>query len=240
MMKAILLFTLTIPWFACLIGPAVAQTPERTEGEMTQEELWSYAVGMNVGTKLRYAKSVIDLEALAQGIRDVLEGATLITHERGWVLRKEFNEIRSDLTVRERAEEGKENLAAGKEFLVLNALKDGVVTTESGLQYEVLVEGDGPHPKETDEVEVHCHKMYVNGVQYESSFNFGYPYSFPLRREIAGWREGLLLMKVGSVYRLYIPSDLAYGPVGQGAEVGPYETLIYETELLAIRSGDGE
>ena len=234
-MRAILVFTLAMPLFVCLIGPAAAQTQERTAADMSEIELWSYAVGMNVGNKLRYADDIIDMDALMQGIRDVLFGEPLITQERSWNLRQEFNEVRLRTTDLERTAEGTKNLEEGKAFLALNATKAGVITTETGLQYEVLAEGQGPTPTAKDEVAVHCRKMFVSGTEFESSDNFGEPYAFRVETAIAGWREGLLMMKVGSKYRLYIPPELGYGPVGMGWLIGPYATLIYEMELVGIK-----
>jgi FKBP-type peptidyl-prolyl cis-trans isomerase len=194
---------------------------------------------MNVGNKLRYAKDILDTDALFLGILDVLYGEPLITQERSFILRQEFNEARMQATDRERAAEGEKNMAAGMAFLAENAKREGVITTETGLQYEVLAEGQGPSPGLKDEVAVDCRKMYVDGTEFESSDNFGKPYVFRVDTAIAGWQEGLLKMKVGSKYRLYIPQELGFGPVGMGWLIGPYATLIYEVELLEIRKAPG-
>jgi FKBP-type peptidyl-prolyl cis-trans isomerase FkpA len=122
----------------------------------------------------------------------------------------------------------------GEAFLRENATKEGITATPSGLQYEVLTPAEGPLPKATDTVRVHYRGTLLNGDEFDSSYKRGEPISFPLNRVIPGWTEGLQLMPVGSKYRLFIPSDLAYGPRGAGGLIGPNETLIFEVELLGI------
>lgn len=122
----------------------------------------------------------------------------------------------------------------GSAFLEENAKKEGLKSTSSGLQYEVLVEGKGERPKSTDTVTVNYRGTLIDGTEFDSSYKRGEPISFPLNRVIPGWTEGLQLMPVGSKYRLFIPSDLAYGPRGAGGVIGPDETLIFEVELLGI------
>ncbi len=250
-MRSILLPMLALSLAVCLTQSAPAQMKEgkgapegtaarpSTAADMNEVELWSYAVGMNVGNKLRYAKDILDTDALVLGILDVLYGEPLISQEKSFLLRQEFNEARLQATDRERAAEGAKNAELGRTFLVENMKKPGVITTESGLQYEVLAEGQGPTPDLLDEVVVSCRKMYVDGTEFESSDNFGKPYVFRVDTAIAGWQEGLRMMKVGSKYRLYIPPELGYGPVGMGWLIGPYATLIYETELLEIHKHAG-
>jgi FKBP-type peptidyl-prolyl cis-trans isomerase FkpA/FKBP-type peptidyl-prolyl cis-trans isomerase FklB len=125
-----------------------------------------------------------------------------------------------------------ENLARGRAFLEENASKDGITVTASGLQYEVLQEGDGPSPSARSTVTVHYRGTLLDGSQFDSSYERGEPISFPLNRVIAGWTEGLQLMQVGASYRFFIPSELAYGSHGAGGAIGPNETLIFEVELL--------
>ncbi|MFK5951054.1 MAG: FKBP-type peptidyl-prolyl cis-trans isomerase [Methylococcales bacterium] len=125
-----------------------------------------------------------------------------------------------------------ENKAAGEAFLAENAKKPNIVTTTSGLQYEVLVEGEGPSPSATTSVTVHYKGTTLDGKEFDSSYSRNEPATFPLNRVIAGWTEGLQLMNVGAKYRFFIPSELAYGQRGAGADIGPNETLIFEVELL--------
>ncbi len=126
------------------------------------------------------------------------------------------------------------NLQAGQEFLAQNALREGVVTLPSGLQYEILEEGSGTKPSATQTVRCHYHGTTIAGKVFDSSVQRGQPASFPLNRVIAGWTEALQLMPVGSKWRLYIPPQLAYGNQQISAEIGPNSTLIFEVELLGI------
>ena len=125
-------------------------------------------------------------------------------------------------------------LAKGEMFLKENATKDGVVTRPSGLQYKVLVEGTGKSPKATDTVLVHYAGTLINGTEFDSSYARREPIEFPLNGVIAGWTEGVQLMKEGAKYRFFIPSKLAYGSRGAGRDIGPNEALIFEVELLKV------
>ena len=127
-----------------------------------------------------------------------------------------------------------EAISAGQAFLDENGKKEGVTTTASGLQYEVLTNGTGATPIESDQVTVHYHGTLVDGTVFDSSVERGQPATFPVNGVIPGWVEALQLMNVGSKYKLYIPSDLAYGERGAGGSIGPNETLIFEVELLSI------
>ncbi len=128
-----------------------------------------------------------------------------------------------------------ENKAAGEAFLSENSKKDGVITTASGLQYTVLTEGEGASPSATDRVTVHYKGTTIDGDEFDSSYSHGQPATFPLNRVIAGWTEGVQLMKEGAKYRFYIPSELAYGQHGAGGAIGPNETLIFDVELIKIQ-----
>lgn len=125
-------------------------------------------------------------------------------------------------------------VAKGKEFMEKNGKREGVTTTASGLQYEVMKMGSGDNPKETDEVTVHYHGTLTDGKVFDSSVERGDPATFPLNGVIKGWTEALQLMPVGSKFKIFLPSDLAYGPQGAGEMIGPHETLIFEVELLKI------
>jgi len=126
-------------------------------------------------------------------------------------------------------------LEKGQAFLAENAKKDGVKTTASGLQYEVLKPGTGKSPKATDTVQVNYRGTTIDGKEFDSSYKRGEPIEFPLNRVIPGWTEGVQLMKEGATYRFFIPSNLAYGPAGAGSAIGPNETLIFDVELLKVR-----
>ena len=124
---------------------------------------------------------------------------------------------------------------AGKKFLEENANKEGIQTTASGLQYEVLRDGDGPKPRAVSTVEVHYEGRLIDGKVFDSSYQRKETISFPLNRVIPGWTEGLQLMPTGSKYRLYIPSELGYGARGAGGDIPPHAALIFDVELIAIR-----
>lgn len=127
-----------------------------------------------------------------------------------------------------------ENKAAGEKFLADNAKNAGVIATASGLQYLVFNEGTGASPKATDNVTVHYKGTTIDGKEFDSSYSRGEPATFPLNRVIAGWTEGLQLMKEGAKYRFFIPSNLAYGERGAGRDIGPNSTLIFDVELLKV------
>ena len=131
--------------------------------------------------------------------------------------------------------EGSKASEAGKKFLADNGKRSGVTTTKSGLQYEILKDGKGPKPAATDTVVVHYHGTTIEGKVFDSSVNRGKPETFPVNQVIPGWTEALQLMPVGSKWKLVIPSDLAYGPRGAGADIKPNSVLVFEVELLEIK-----
>lgn len=128
-----------------------------------------------------------------------------------------------------------DDMEAGKKFLEENAKKEGIKTTASGLQYEVIREGTGPKPGPTSTVEVHYEGTLINGQVFDSSYRRNETISFPLNRVIPGWTEGLQLMSTGSKYRLYLPSELGYGARGAGGDIPPHAALIFDVELISIR-----
>ena len=131
--------------------------------------------------------------------------------------------------------QAQKNLEEGEKFLEENKKKEEVVTLESGLQYIVIKEGKGEHPKMTDEVETHYHGTFINGKVFDSSYDRGKSISFPVGGVIPGWTEALMLMKPGSKWKLFIPSELAYGTRGAGGVIGPNTTLIFDVELISIK-----
>ncbi|MDQ2178124.1 FKBP-type peptidyl-prolyl cis-trans isomerase [Marinifilum sp. D714] len=146
----------------------------------------------------------------------------------------EANKILQEFFTKVQEEQAGAAIEAGKKFLSENAKKEGVTTLESGLQYEVITEGKGDLPKGTDNVKCHYHGTLIDGTVFDSSVNRGEPATFPVNGVIAGWVEALQLMPVGSKWKLYVPSDLAYGAQGAGNLIGPHTTLIFEVELLEI------
>ncbi|MEZ4933281.1 MAG: FKBP-type peptidyl-prolyl cis-trans isomerase [Saprospiraceae bacterium] len=195
----------------------------------TSKDTLSYAVGILWGQNMKQqGLSDINTDLLARAIGEVLEGKkSLMTPQMA-------NDVLRDFMSREKEAEMKKNKMEGELFLKNNAEKEGVITLESGLQYEVLKKGDGAIPKATDKVKVHYHGTLINGDVFDSSVQRGEPTSFPVTGVIKGWVEALQLMPVGSKWKLFIPSDLAYGERGAGQKIGPGTVLIFEVELLGI------
>ena len=189
----------------------------------------SYSLGLSVaGNLLKSGVNDLDQEAFARGIKHGLgEGNVEMSSQ-------EVNHILNDYFTKIQNQAGSENLAEGEAFLKENSKKDDVVSLESGLQYSVLVEGKGPKPKATDKVKCHYHGTLIDGNVFDSSVERGTPAVFPVNGVIAGWVEALQLMNVGSKWKLFIPSNLAYGERGAGEQIGPNTTLIFEVELLGI------
>ncbi len=189
----------------------------------------SYALGVSLGTNLKNSGfTSLDTSKLAEGIGQVVEGKELemSIEEAQALVNAYFQELE--------AKAYEKTIQEGKEFLEKNAGRAEVVTTASGLQYEVLTEGTGSIPKATDTVKVHYHGTLISGEVFDSSVQRGEPASFGVTQVIQGWVEALQLMPVGSKWKLYIPSDLAYGARGAGQLIGPHTSLIFEVELLAI------
>jgi FKBP-type peptidyl-prolyl cis-trans isomerase len=204
-------------------GSKTGPNPRETFGKDA-----SYALGMNLGANFKAENLYPNIEELVQGIRDALSGAeTKYTIEQAYMI---LNEAFDSLAEEREAE----NRRTENEYLAENSKKPGVNVTGSGLQYEVIHEGNGPRPTAFDTVRVHYEGALTNGAVFDSSYSRGEPIEFPLNAVIPGWTEGLQLMGVGSKYRLIIPSDLGYGPQGAGPQIPPYSTLIFEVDLLDI------
>jgi FKBP-type peptidyl-prolyl cis-trans isomerase len=201
----------------------------------SDSERFGYALGLDIGASLKEMQTDIDLPSLIAGLRDTLEGRkALLTPEQAAEVRKEFSKKMQEKQAEKIKDISEKNRKEGEAFLTENKKKEGVITTESGLQVVVLEEGDGPKPGATDQVKVHYRGTLLDGTEFDSSYKRGQPVTFPVNGVIAGWTEALQLMKVGSKVRLFIPSDLAYGERGAGQRIGPNATLIFEVELLGI------
>ncbi len=198
---------------------------------------FSYAMGMDVGQSIKGLGAEVDQDALTAAIHDVLSGASLkMDAAESTKIKQAFFRKRQEEQMAKRKAEGEKNKAEGEKFLAENAKREGVKVTPSGLQYEIIKQGDGPKPKPTDTVKVHYQGTLIDGTEFDSSYKRGQPISFPLNGVIKGWTEGVALMPVGSKYKFYIPSDLAYGERGAGAKIGPNATLIFTVELLGIEN----
>lgn len=218
---------------ACNQGSEKAMDKELSLDTDTQR--LSYAMGLDVGKSLKNLDADMDAEAFSAAVADVLSGATpKLEEEVAANIKQTFFRNKQEAQMKERQASAEENKAKGEAFLAENAKKDGIKVTDSGLQYEVITMGDGAKPKPENTVKVHYKGTTIDGVEFDSSYSRGQPISFPLNGVIKGWTEGVALMPVGSKFRFYIPSDLAYGERGAGAKIGPNSTLIFEVELLAI------
>jgi FKBP-type peptidyl-prolyl cis-trans isomerase FklB len=200
----------------------------------TTPEIVSYGIGRQMGDQLASDPfEGISAQAVAAGVIDSLEGTeSPISQEAFAAAFQEINEIMQA----KQAEQAKVAGAAGEAFLAENATKDGVVVTESGLQYEIITEGSGDKPSAESVVSTHYHGTLIDGTVFDSSVERGQPAEFPVNRVIPGWTEALQMMPVGSKWRLTIPQDLAYGAQGSGGKIAPFSTLIFDVELLEIVS----
>jgi FKBP-type peptidyl-prolyl cis-trans isomerase len=202
----------------------------------TPKDKFSYALGMNLGTSLHKQSVDIDPAILAQGLRAAMTGAKpLMTIEEAQAALAEVqNDLRKKQMEKMQAA-GEANKKEGDAFLAANKTKEGVVTLPSGLQYKILKAGTGPKPTANDSVVCNYRGTLINGTEFDSSYKRGQPATFPVTGVIKGWTEALQLMPVGSKWQLFIPSSLAYGERGAGAEITPNATLIFEVELMSIQ-----
>ncbi len=189
----------------------------------------SYALGLNIGHNLTGAGiKGLDVDKFIAGVRDVLEKKPqeITTEEAQALLNSYFANLQE--------QQAGEAQRAGKEFLIENAKREGVVTLPSGLQYEILVAGNGAKPTADQSVVCHYHGTLIDGTVFDSSVRRGQPATFGVSQVIKGWVEALQLMPAGSKWKLFIPSELAYGAQGAGQHIAPHSTLIFEVELIDI------
>ena len=241
-----------IPMYALLLLFAVAScsTDNSSQGVATttqavslesEDQQIAYAMGVNFASQIRDQGLTIELHSFLAGIEDGWGGRSRMTSDE---LANALASFQAQETERRRAladaqeaanrEASERNLNAAREFFAENGQREGVTTTDSGLQFEVITAVDGPRPSETDTVKVHYRGTLLDGTEFDSSYARGEPATFPLDQVISGWTEGLQLMSAGSKFKLFVPSDLAYGPGGAGETIGPNAALIFDVELLAI------
>jgi FKBP-type peptidyl-prolyl cis-trans isomerase len=214
-------------------SPSAADSPLKTEKDKV-----SYAIGKQVADNLTRQSLDVDPDVLMKGLKDELAGKSLMTDaEAHTTMSQLFAELRAKQEEKMK-EAGEANKKEGEAFLAANKSKQGVVTTPSGLQYKVIKQGTGPKPTASDTVVCNYRGTLIDGKEFDSSYKRGEPATFPVGGVIKGWTEALQLMPVGSKYELYIPSELAYGERGAGADIGPNTTLIFEVELLSIQGKD--
>ena len=218
-------------------GDARESTAATARGGMkTEREQVSYVIGMQIGESLKGAKDEIDLDTLFKSVRSTIDGKEpLLTQEEAMQVMQDFSMRMQARQMAEFQESAKRNAEEGEKFLAENAKKEGVQTTESGLQYEVLTAGNGARPTAEDTVRVHYRGTLLDGEVFDDSYARGEPVEFGLGQVVPGWQEGLQLMPVGSKYRLWIPGKLGYGEQGTpGGPIGPNAVLVFEVELLDI------
>jgi FKBP-type peptidyl-prolyl cis-trans isomerase len=210
-------------------------TSSRLSAKSSEIDSVSYAFGINIGQSLSNVKiEGLNVDIIAKGISDVLkkngENAKMTNEESLAIIEAFFKKKQDEALAR--------NMEDGAKFLEKNKTEEGVVTTESGLQYKVITTGTGPKPAETDEVEVHYRGTLLSGDMFDSSYDRGQPVKFKLNQVIRGWTEGLQLVNEGSKVQFWIPSELAYGEQG-GRGIEPNSTLVFEVELLKVTKIEG-
>ena len=211
--------------FSSCTDTASYKTPE------TEMEKVSYSLGVNMASSVKQqGMETIDAQAVAKAFSDVFEENDLDISE------EESMTILQDFFGKMQAEKSAKANEAGNAYLAENGDKEGVITTESGLQYEVITSGDGAKPTTADQVTVHYHGMLTDGTVFDSSVDRGQPATFGVTQVIKGWTEALQLMSVGDKWKLTIPSGLAYGDQGAGGMIGPGATLVFEVELLGVNN----
>ncbi|WP_342315301.1 FKBP-type peptidyl-prolyl cis-trans isomerase [Lysobacter sp. FW306-1B-D06B] len=203
-------------------------------GLATEKEQVSYMIGMDMARSLEQVKDEIDLDTLNKALKASLAGEKpLLDEKQAGEIREAFAKKLQQKRIDKMIADAKKNLEDGEKFLAENSKKPGVVTTASGLQYQVITEGKGPKPTVNDVVTAHYKGTLLDGKTFDSSYDRGEPANFPLSQMVPGWQEGIPLMPVGSKYRFWIPSKLAYGEQGAGP-IGPNATIVFEVELLDI------
>jgi len=226
-----------------LAMPAFAADPEAKPAPVelkSVKDKASYSIGLSIGRNMKQQGFDLELSTLAAGIADGLRGDAQLTDEE---IEKVMTAFQQDFEAQQAGRmkaTAEKNKKEGATFLAANAKKEGVVSTKSGLQYQVLKEGKGPKPTKNDTVTTHYVGTLLDGTEFDSSIKRGEPATFPVGGVIGGWTEALQLMPVGSKWRLFIPAELAYGARGAGRDIGPNATLVFEVELLDIGEGKEE
>lgn len=215
---------------ASMVASLAAAHAQEAPALKTQKDKLSYSIGVNIGNSLKQEGMEIDLAILSAGLKDAFSGAKLQLTEQQ--MAEVFTAFQQE-HLQKQAEAAEKNKKAGEAFLAENKKKEGVKTTASGLQYQIITEGKGPKPTAGDTVKTNYRGTLIDGTEFDSSYKRGEPAVFPVTGVIPGWTEALKMMPVGSKWKLYIPADLAYGEHGQGP-IPPNSTLIFEIELLGI------
>ncbi|MEO6182687.1 MAG: FKBP-type peptidyl-prolyl cis-trans isomerase [Verrucomicrobiota bacterium] len=219
-----------------VVGTLVAQThSQEVSVPKDQKDKVSYSLGLEIGSGMKQQKLDINPDFVIEGFRDGLAAKKpRLTEEERQKVMAEFEKSFADRMAAEAKVLPEKNKKEGDTFLAENIKKDGVKTLPSGLQYKVIKEGTGPIPKSEDKVTTHYRGTLIDGTEFDSSYSRNEPSSFGVQQVIKGWQEALQLMKVGSKWQLFVPSNLAYGENGSGKQIGPNATLIFDIELISI------
>jgi len=226
----------------CVVPALEPEVAKEEKAPASQQDTISYCIGLDMGSRFKEMDVALTPEMILKGINDGLSGAEPSMSEEEMqaamlAFQKEMMAKQREMMAKQQEEmkkQGEKNKEEGEKFLAENKEKEGVKTTDSGLQYIILEEGEGEAPSAGDTVKVHYKGTLLDGTVFDSSYDRGQPATFPLNGVIKGWTEGLQLIKKGGKAKLFIPSDLAYGPRGAGKDIGPDATLIFEVELLDI------
>jgi FKBP-type peptidyl-prolyl cis-trans isomerase FklB len=217
-----------------VIAAGVVRAEDKKPFKDEKEEA-SYAIGMNYGSLFKRMDVDVDYDALLKGIKDARgDGATLLSEKE---MREVLTKFQQELMAKQREKQrllGEKNEKEGAAFLAANKDKPGIITLTNGLQYTILADGKGPSPKPDDIVSVNYRGTLIDGTEFDQSPT-NQPATFAANRVIRGWTEALTRMKAGSKWKLFIPSDLAYGPTGRPPKIGSNATLIFEVELVSFK-----
>ncbi len=224
---------LTAGFALAFAGSLFAEAPK------TEKDKASYAIGMDMGNSFKAMDLDVNVDSVAQGIRDAIAGKPALNEEEMQAALMSLQKnVQAKMEAKQKAT-GEANAAASKKFLEENAKKEGVKTTASGLQYKIIKEGKGPKPTADDTVSVKYKGSLIDGKEFDNSEKHGGSATFPIKGIIPGWTEALQLMPVGSTWELYIPANLAYGESAPPM-IGPNQALVFTVELLEIKKPEAE
>lgn len=222
--------------FFCVALVTIQLSAQKKTTLKTQKEKISYIIGTDIGKNLKKQSIDVNPELLFKGIKDAFAGDKFLLTDQE--IQEVMGAFQQEMIAKQSEKMNKvaaANKKEGEAFLDANKKKDSVITLPSGLQYKVVVEGTGKTPTVKDTVTTHYRGMLIDGTEFDNSYKRGEPATFPVTGVIAGWTEALQLMKAGSKWKLYIPSNLAYGDRGAGQLIGPGATLIFDIELISVK-----
>ena len=222
-------YVFTFAAVACLFSTALV-----AQNQTVIMDSASYSLGVLIAQQFKQSGAEINAEQLGKGFGDAMKGMEAMPAAKCNQIFSDYMKKSEEVAKVKNASKFEAKIAEGKKFLDENGKRPGVTTTASGLQYEVIKMGDGAKPKATDKVTTHYHGTLLNGKVFDSSVQRGTPIDFPVNGVIPAWQEGLQLMPVGSKWKLFVPYTLGYGERGAGGDIGPYETLVFEVELIKI------